>query len=304
MHCVHWVCETWEYSWQVACSAFQTAGWYWSLLKKRTSPSIQYLKGWATLLTALSNVTEACWIVLVRKANCCVFLCVQEKSPITVTGRDVAGNSPVRMSSRGIIGSTRATGPFSAKNATGPSPGPTISRCTWNGIYRTGEWTSEPSVAFEQKSTKLELRDNLCCPQDQGWEGYFFIRLVLVFHLFLSLSSSNMLAILSISSHTGTLLERASTYRQNLDVPSAKHKYWKYIINIRDIYGNIISVYVLKMPLIDLHFNISQTLIRHMNLFFYWSLNWSHYFQVQSNLCVLHEYGAEYSQTYSVRYQR
>lgn len=66
------------------------------------------------------------------------------------------------------------------------------------------------------------------------------------------------------------------TDRQNLDVPSAKHKYWKYIINIRDIYGNIISVYVLKMPLIDLHFNISQTLIRHMNLFFYWSLNWSH----------------------------
>lgn len=98
----------------------------------------------------------------------------QEKSRITVTGRDVAGNSPVRTSSQGITGSTRATGPFSAKNATGPSPGQTILRCTWNGIYRTGRWTSKPSVAFEQKSTKLELHDILCCPQDQGWDRFFF----------------------------------------------------------------------------------------------------------------------------------
>lgn len=160
----------------------------------------------------------------------------QEKSRITVTGRDVAGNSPVRTSSQGITGSTRATGPFSAKNATGPSPGQTILRCTWNGIYRTGRWTSKPSVAFEQKSTKLELHDILCCPQDQGWDRFFFFSLALVFPL-LSLSSSKMLPILSISSQTGTLLECASTYlRQNLDVPSAKHKYWKYIMNIRDIW--------------------------------------------------------------------
>lgn len=106
--------------------------------------------------------------------KCCVCLCVQEKSRITVTGRDVAGSSPVRTSSRGITGSTRAIGRSSARNATEPSPGPTTSRCTWNDIYNQDwktpkkwryQWTSEPHVAFEQESVKPELR---VLPQHQS----------------------------------------------------------------------------------------------------------------------------------------
>lgn len=55
--------------------------------------------------------------------------------------------------------------------------------------------------------------------------------------------------------HTGTILECASTYRQNLEMPSAKLKTGN--IWISGIHGNI-RLYVLKRPLIDLH-SITQS---------------------------------------------
>lgn len=171
-----------------------------------------------------------------------------------MTGRDVAGSSPVRTSSRGITGSTRDIGHFSAKNATEPSLGLTTLHCTWNGIYNQN-WktpnkvTSEPRVAFEQESTKLH--DKLCCPQHQGGDLSFFF---VCFFPFLSLSS-NMLVALVRFLHTGTILECASTYRQSLEMPSAKLKTGN--IWISGIHGNI-RLYVLKRPLIDLH-SITQS---------------------------------------------
>lgn len=234
--------------------------------KKHTSPSIQHMKGWATCGSPTTRPKR----VELWNANCCVFSCVQEKSRITVTGRDVAGNSPVRMSSRGIIGSTRACGRFSAKNATGPSPGPTILRCTWNGICETGRArvkqrrTSSTECCLWTKVNKTRASWQPVLSTGSGL-GLLKIRLVLVFRLFfwvLSLSSSNMLAILSISPHTGTILECASTYRQNLDVPSAK-------LNTGNIWISGITETLLKMPLIDLHFITS---LKH------WSVIWIYFF--------------------------
>lgn len=170
-----------------------------------------------------------------------------------MTGRDVAGSSPVRTSSRGITGSTRDIGHFSAKNATEPSLGPTTLHCTWNGIYNQN-WktpdkvTSEPRVAFEQESTKLH--DKLCCPQHQGWDLSFFVSFFSLFVIVFQHAGGPVRFL-----HTGTILECASTYRQNLEMPSAKLKTGN--IWISGIHGNI-RLYVLKRPLIDLH-SITQS---------------------------------------------